>query len=1531
MKRTFALILAVCMILSCFSGCGKTPQPQETQGSAVQETQKPTEAPLAGGVYQVGVASVDITPKEAVSLVGGNDEKKTAEVDTNLYVKALAVKAEGGQTMLVITLDTLKYPVADEAVRRVSAQTGIPQENILIVASHTHSGPFYTYYFTTLYDEICAAAEAALADMADCTLGVANAKVKDVAQNRRWLDPDGDAWNTWLIPGDKRASMVNNGPEDPELELLAAINPDGTYKAVLWNFACHAGSNGTGKISADYPGHVQLKVNEQLGYETMTFFIPGAAGDINNSVSMDQMSTALTAGVMEGLGALEIIEDSAIAAVQEDIELAGREDPVFNEEEIKEKWADCLDIYRNTFNQTLANAKETYTASASAVCIGNTFAISANPTEMFNAFGWEIKALSPWKHTMIAEATNGFLGYLPTEEDFRERGYECWYGEHSYLAVGAGAALRAHCSKLLQSLTESGVDETKITGMSMELFTILDSQNIVVRFSGECYGCTDAPFYKVVDAMGKEYKVVSAVSAFVELGGATPNVFKLTLEEPLTADEIYCVAGIMMYDSLTDTKFYEPMPAVFKVGSGLQAAQPTVEPLSMSLYKFIDGKQIIVQFNQECMGCTEAANYTVTDSNGKSYEVKKAESAYAELGGEAPNVFKLTFKEELPAGDYTVTASNMSIAGETAEPVSVDFSISDDGESGMTIGLSLYKVVDASHVIVRFAKPCIGCTDAPNYTVTDSKGNAVKVVSATSAFMELGGGVPDVFKLTFEKPLAPGKYTVTAKNIAVELGGPTYAPAKTSFKIESDTPSGDDVPKEQLKLSIYKVVNSKNVIVQFSHDIMGATDVPNYKVTDADGNTYAISSVGSAFVEIGGAAPNVFKITMAKALAAGTYTVTATGMVSGDPNLDTETASVDFTIEASEEPEDPSGAPTFAMDIYKIVDPSNIIVQLDKEVNGATEAPYYTVKDAEGNAQEIVSVSSAFVELGGVAPNVFKITLAQPLVSGAYTITAKGMTDGAGQAYAEAGTEFSVLGLSVYKVVDSKNVIVQFSHDIMGATDVPNYEVTDADGNTYAISSVGSAFVEIGGAAPNVFKITMAKALAGGTYTVTAKNMVSGNPALYTAEAAVEVTIETSEEPEDPSGAPTFAMDIYKIVDPSNIIVQLDKEVNGATEVPYYTVKDAEGNAQEITAVNSAFVELGGAAPNVFKITLAQPLAGGAYTITAKGMTDGAGQAYAEAKAEFSILGLSIYKVVDNKNVIVQFSHDVMGATDVPNYTVTDADGNTYPISSVGSAFVEIGGAAPNVFKVTLSEALAGGTYTVTTKNMVSGNPSLYTAEASAEFVVEASTEPEPEEPAVNTFGMAIYKLLDNQQIIVQMDREVNGATDVSNYTVKDADSKSYAIKSVGSAFVELNGEAANVFKITLEEPLPGGTFTVTAKGMTNGVGQAYETAEASFSVLGVKIYKILDARNIVVQFDREVNGATEVPHYTVKDAEGNAHEITAVNSAFMELNGESPNVFKITLAQPLAAGEYTVVVKGMTCSDGNLFTGPILVEFEIS
>jgi hypothetical protein len=49
----------------------------------------------------------------------------------------------------------------------------------------------------------------------------------------------------------------------------------------------------------------------------------------------------------------------------------------------------------------------------SAIRIGD-LVIAANPFELYCQFGLDIRRRSPAKHTMIAQLTNGCLGYVPT-------------------------------------------------------------------------------------------------------------------------------------------------------------------------------------------------------------------------------------------------------------------------------------------------------------------------------------------------------------------------------------------------------------------------------------------------------------------------------------------------------------------------------------------------------------------------------------------------------------------------------------------------------------------------------------------------------------------------------------------------------------------------------------------------------------------------------------------------------------------------------------------------------------------------------------------------------------------------------------------------------------------------------------------------------------------------------------------------------------------------------------------------------------
>ena len=75
-----------------------------------------------------------------------------------------------------------------------------------------------------------------------------------------------------------------------------------------------------------------------------------------------------------------------------------------------------------------------------------------NASELFCEIGMSIKTQSPFKHTMVAELTNGAHGYVPTAKAFEGGSYETWFGEHSYLTTRAGEIIEKESLDILNYL-----------------------------------------------------------------------------------------------------------------------------------------------------------------------------------------------------------------------------------------------------------------------------------------------------------------------------------------------------------------------------------------------------------------------------------------------------------------------------------------------------------------------------------------------------------------------------------------------------------------------------------------------------------------------------------------------------------------------------------------------------------------------------------------------------------------------------------------------------------------------------------------------------------------------------------------------------------------------------------------------------------------------------------------------------------------------------------------------------------------------
>lgn len=412
------------------------------------------EAAPADDGLAAGVGSVDITPPEPVVLAGSPNPQKSSSVDRRLFVKALVLSA-GGRAVAMVTLDTLKYPVEHvvRARRQIEKTTGIPADHVIICASHTHSGPLWSYYQDQLVTPIADAVALAARDLAPCQLGTAKGTAEGVSECRRVVI-DGQAWNRWQLASGDASQYPAESLVDPEFAVLAVSGKDGRFRAIVYSFACHAANTRAPVISADYPGDVQQYVQERLGYAVPTLFLPGACGDVNPiySVERELFGEKLGGGIVACLGQLTPLAKPWLAIESRERSLPGREQPRLEEADIARKWPRQLDHYRKAFHDMKLREQPTYPCFLTGIRIGDELAIVTNPGELFCEIGMNIKRQSPFPSTMVAEQTNGAHGYVPTAKAFAGGSYETWFGEHSYLTTRAGEIIERESLDILDRL-----------------------------------------------------------------------------------------------------------------------------------------------------------------------------------------------------------------------------------------------------------------------------------------------------------------------------------------------------------------------------------------------------------------------------------------------------------------------------------------------------------------------------------------------------------------------------------------------------------------------------------------------------------------------------------------------------------------------------------------------------------------------------------------------------------------------------------------------------------------------------------------------------------------------------------------------------------------------------------------------------------------------------------------------------------------------------------------------------------------------
>jgi len=419
---------------------------------------------MASNKFCAGDYRTNITPPLGISMEGTFSERSAEDVAEELFANAL-VLADAEKEVVLISVDVCSMPteMVTQVKEKIERLCSIPADQILITSTHTHAGPamdsggglfnIWSDYLEVFKNQIASAARLAQLRKQPAHMSAGKSINKRFVFPRRLKRPDGSVVMNWIDKAQLQ-DCTSAGVVDPEVLALRFDDANGRPISFVVNYANHNNACPPEWISADYAGVMGDHLRSVYGSQLVTLFLPGAAGNVNwiDFKDLDQYSRtlyrqigkSLAGSVMDADARMEYIPVEKIDLSSDTIPVAERPytpydiqmDGTFGPPETAQ---DFWTAYRKAYDENHASLLQTIPVPIHALVLGEKVALVTNPVELFTEFGLEIKAGSPYPYTLVAELTDGSLGYVPTETAFQEGGYEVRrLPGNSMLAVDAG-------------------------------------------------------------------------------------------------------------------------------------------------------------------------------------------------------------------------------------------------------------------------------------------------------------------------------------------------------------------------------------------------------------------------------------------------------------------------------------------------------------------------------------------------------------------------------------------------------------------------------------------------------------------------------------------------------------------------------------------------------------------------------------------------------------------------------------------------------------------------------------------------------------------------------------------------------------------------------------------------------------------------------------------------------------------------------------------------------------------------------------
>ncbi len=423
--------------------------------------------PSGAAELAAGVVVRDITPPVGYRMCGYFRERLNTGTHDPLQAKAMVLR-QGNESAALVFCDlaSIAREVSDRARDMASERTGIPAANILIAATHSHTGPLYFGALRNRFHEVTVAehgedlhepydyaeklarklAEAIAAAHAcaqPVSIEAGTAQQAGLSFNRRFhMKGDGPVR---FNPGKLNPNIVRvAGPIDPEVGILLARDADERRPLFsLTVFPLHLDTVGGTDYSADYPLYVEQTIRQEFGSGFVSVFGQGTCGDINHvdvshkrpqkgQVEAERIGSELGQTVLAAIPGLESVDTPSLAvrSVMVDVplrpctseEVARARTDIARVGDGKVPFLERVATYR-IMAQQLREGK-TVPLEVQVFRLSDGVAVVGLPGEVFVELGLAIKEQSPFATTLVVELANDSPHYVPTEKAIAEGSYE---------------------------------------------------------------------------------------------------------------------------------------------------------------------------------------------------------------------------------------------------------------------------------------------------------------------------------------------------------------------------------------------------------------------------------------------------------------------------------------------------------------------------------------------------------------------------------------------------------------------------------------------------------------------------------------------------------------------------------------------------------------------------------------------------------------------------------------------------------------------------------------------------------------------------------------------------------------------------------------------------------------------------------------------------------------------------------------------------------------------------------------------------